>query len=99
MGAPFAATSPASTFSPAGVRVPVASVLQASDPKEAVRSPLLSDVAAAPPSGHEHHHHHDHGAMTSGTAMPTSLPEAPGGNAAPKVPAPVDHSQHGGAPQ
>ncbi len=43
----FASSSPASTSAPDGQRVPVATVLDAADPAEAARSPLLA--APTPP--------------------------------------------------
>lgn len=96
----FAASSPASTAAPDGLRVPVATVLASADPAAAERSPLLAAPTAAPAADpHAHHHHHHHGPSAEGTSAPTASPSAKP-SAAPTAPAPMpghDHSQHGGA--
>ena len=99
--ASFDAGSPASTASPAGHRVPVATVLDAADPAAAARSPLLAAPTAAPAMDHSHHHH-DHGPAPASTGAPAmdhshphhgSPPASTSAPAAPSAPA-VDHSQH-----
>lgn len=60
--ASFAPSSPASPGAPSGQRLPVATVLDAADPAEAVRSPLLAAPTAAPAVDHSGHHHHHGGA-------------------------------------
>lgn len=96
----FAASSPASTAAPDGLRVPVATVLASADPGAAERSPLLAAPEAAPtadPHAHHHHHHHHHGPAPEATAAPTASPMAMP-TAAPSAPAPMpghDHHQHG----
>ena len=74
----FASSSPASTSAPDGQRVPVATVLDAADPAEAARSPLLAAPTAAPAMDHSHH---QHGAAPPSTGAPSAAPS-------------MDHSHH-----
>ena len=90
----FAASSPASTAAPDGLRVPVATVLASADPAAAERSPLLAAPTAAPAADPHAHHHHHHGPAPEVTSAPTAAPSATP-SAAP-MPG-HDHSQHGGA--
>lgn len=90
----FAASSPASTAAPDGLRVPVATVLASADPAAAERSPLLAAPTAAPAVDPHAHHHHHHGPAPEVTSAPTAAPSATP-SAAP-MPG-HDHSQHGGA--
>ncbi|MEZ4298770.1 MAG: hypothetical protein R3B70_27715 [Polyangiaceae bacterium] len=55
--APFSPSSPASTAFPGAQRVKVGTVLEAPDPGDAARSPLLGAPTAAPTMDHSHHHH------------------------------------------
>jgi len=84
--APFVASSPASSAAPSGQRMPVATVLDASDPAEAVRSPLLAMPTAAAATAPDPHAHHHHGAAAA--TAPTPAPAAPSS---------TDHHHHGGA--
>jgi hypothetical protein len=98
----FAASSPASTAAPTGYRVPVATVLDAAEPGNAARSPLLAADAAAPPTDHSHHHHGPPAASTGVPAMDHSQHQGapPASTGVPAVPAPsstgpaMDHSHH-----
>lgn len=85
----FATSSPASTAAPSGQRVPVATALDAADPAQAARSPLLAPPAAAPAMDHSHHHHGHAPASTAAPTAPASSGPAPA----------MDHShhQHGGS--
>jgi hypothetical protein len=83
----FAASSPASTSAPTGHRVPVATVLDAAEPGDAARSPLLAADAAAPPMDHSHHHHGAPPASTGAPAAPAPSNTGPA----------MDHSHHHGA--
>jgi hypothetical protein len=94
-----ATSSPASSAAPSGHRVPVATALDATDPAQAARSPLLAAPTAAPAMDHSHHHH---GAPSASTSAPAPAMDhshhhhgAPPASTSAPAPAPtVDHSKH-----